>query len=161
GGPGGDEAAGGRGDVRVVVHQPASGRTGPDLIGGERASVLAEQVGQEGAAGRGLGGQVGGVKLVERVTGAVETGGGQRGGGRGVDVRAGGQAEPAEQPLPGRGQVLIGQVERGGDRQVLGAHDAQPVARRRQAGGQLGGGPGRVMAQLPGEHPDRQRQVPA
>ena len=55
----------------------------------------------------------------------------------------------------------VGQVERGSDRQILCAHDSQPVAGRRQVGGQLSARAGRVVPQLPGEHPDRQRQVPA
>src|SRR5262249_56774542 len=99
---GGDVAAGGRGDVCVVVHQPASGGAGIGVMGGERAGVLAEQVVQEVAAGRGLGDQMMVVELVERVAGAFQAGVVQRGGGVGVDVRARGQAEPAEQPLSGR-----------------------------------------------------------
>ena len=71
------------------------------------------------------------------------------------------QAEPAEQPLLAGGQVPVGQVERGGDRQVLGLHQLQPVPGRGQLGGQVRRGPGRVMAQLAGHQPDRQRQVPA
>jgi len=89
--------------------------------------------------------------------GGGQAGAGQRGGGVGVDVGAGVQAEPAEQPsLPG-GQVLVGQAERGGDRQVLGVHEPQPVPGRGQFGGQARRGPGRVMVELAGEHPDRQR----
>ena len=71
------------------------------------------------------------------------------------------QAQPAEQPPLACGQVLVGQVERGRDRQVLGAHHGEPVPGRGQAGGQVGGGPGGMVAQLAGEHPDGQRQVPA
>ena len=71
------------------------------------------------------------------------------------------QAEAAEQSLLGRGQVVVGQVERGRDGQVLGPHHSQPVAGRRQLGGQARRVPGRVVPELAGEHPDRQRQVPA
>ena len=116
---------------------------------------------QQVTAGRGLGDQMVVVQVVEPVPGGFQAGAVEGGGGVGVDVPARGEAEPPEQPLLVRGQVLVGQVERGGDRQVLGAHDGEPVARRRQGGGELGGAPGRVVPELPGEQPDRQRQVPA
>jgi hypothetical protein len=71
------------------------------------------------------------------------------------------QADPAEQSLLVACQVGVGQVERGGDRQVLGGHQLDPVRRRGHLGRPSGCGPGRVVAQLPGHHPDRQRQVTA
>jgi len=150
-----------RGGVRVVGHQPAGrlGRIG--VAGAERAGVLAEQVVQQVTAGRGLGDQMVVVQLVKPGAGGIQAGALEGGGGVGIDVRPLDEAEPAEQPLLVCGQVLVGQVERGRDRQVLGTHDGEPVARRRQGGGKLGGAPRRVVAELPGEHPDRQRQVPA
>ena len=123
--------------------------------------MLAEQVVQEVAAGRGLGDQMMVVKLVEQAASALQAGVIEGGGGVAVDVMARDQAQPAEQPLLGCGEVGVGQVERRRDRQVLGPHDGQPVAGGRQVGGEFGGGPGRVMPQLAGQHPDRQRQVPA
>jgi len=59
------------------------------------------------------------------------------------------------------GEVLVGQVEGRRDRQVLGLQQRHPVSGGRQVGGQLDGGPGRMVFQLPGDQPDRQRQVPA
>jgi hypothetical protein len=76
--------------------------------------------------------------------------------GGGVDVEAGArdQAEAAEQLLRAFSQVGVGQVERGGDRQVLGVHEGQPVAGRGQVGGQVAESPSRVVPQLAGDHPN-------
>ena len=71
------------------------------------------------------------------------------------------QPEPAEQPLLVGCEVRIGQVERGGHRDVLGGDQFQPVHRGGQLGGPSGRGPGRVVVQLAGHHPDGQRQVAA
>jgi hypothetical protein len=70
----------------------------------------------------------------------VPAGGGQAGGlegsgSIGVEVGAGDQAEAAEQPLLIIKQVLVGQAERGADRQVLGVHHRQPVPRVSELGG--------------------------
>jgi len=118
--------------MRVVVQQPGSGGTGLGRVvsGGERAGVLAEQVVQLVAAWPGLGDQVLVIQLVELAAGGGEGGAVQGGGGVGVDAGARDQAEAAEQPPRTWGQVLVGQVERGRDRQVLGAYLGQPVARR-------------------------------
>jgi hypothetical protein len=121
--------------------------------------VLAEQVVQLVVAGRGLGEQMLVIQLIEAATGFLQTSAVQRGGGVGVDARPGDQAEPAEQPLLADGEVLVGQVERGGNREVLGVHQGETVSSLRQAGGQPGWGPGGVVAQLGGEHPYRQRQI--
>ena len=123
--------------------------------------MLAEQVVQEVAAGRRLGDQMMVVELIELTAGGwhVDVVEGRRG--VGVDIWAGGQAEPAEQPLLLRGEIGVRQVERSSDRQVLSAHDGQPVAGRRQTGGHLGTDPCWVMPELRGEHPDRQRKVSA
>ena len=155
--------AGGPGGVRVIVHQPADGGVRISrLVGsGERAGVLAEQIVQEVAAGRGLGDQMMVVELIELTAGGWHVDVVEGGRGVGIDVRARGQAQPPEQPLLRCGEVGVGQVERGGDRQVLGAHDGQPGTGRRQVRGQFGTGPGRVMPEPRGEHPDRQRKVPA
>jgi len=105
------------------------------------AGVFAQQV----AAGRRLGDQVMVVELVELAAGALQAGVVEGGHGVRVDVRAQGQAEPAEQPLLSLAEVGVGQIERGRDRQVLCAHDGQPVASRREAGGEFRAGPGRMM----------------
>jgi hypothetical protein len=123
--------------------------------------VLAEQVVQVEPAGGGLGDQVLVIQLIEAAAGLLRAGVIERGGGAGVKVRAGDQAEPAEQPLLGGREVGVGQAERGRHGQVLGAHHGQPVPRASQHGGQVSGGPGGMVAQLAGQHPDGQRQVPA
>jgi hypothetical protein len=154
--------AGGRRGVRVVTHQPSGrGRRIFFVGGGQRAGVLAKQVVQEVAAGCGLGDQVMVIQLVEQAASAPQGGVVEGSGGVAVDVVARGQAQPAKQPLLGWVEVGVGQVERRRHGQVLGPHDGQPVARGRQVGGEFGRGPGRVMPQLAGQHPDRQRQEPA
>ena len=85
------------------------------------------------AAGGGLGEQVLVIQLIQVAAGVVQAGVVQRGGGVGVEAGPGNQAEPAEQPLLACGEVLVGQVERGRDRQVLGVHQRQPVPGRGQA----------------------------
>jgi hypothetical protein len=123
--------------------------------------VLAEQVMQAVPAAGGLGQQVLIIKALKVPARLVQAGVIQRSRGIGVDAGARVQAEAAEQPLLPGGQVLVGQVEGGGDRQVLGAHHGEPVPGSGQVGGQARRGPRRVVVQLAGEHPDRQRQVPA
>jgi hypothetical protein len=80
------------------------------------------------AARRGLGQQVLVIQLVKVATRLVQAGAIERGDSVGVEVRAGNQAEAAKQPLRARGEVLVRQAERGGDRQVLGVHHGQPVS---------------------------------
>ena len=152
-----------RGGVHVVIQQPPGRGTGVRRVTGvgQRAGVLAEQVVQPVPAGGGLGQQVLVVQAVQVAAGGGQVGAGQRGRGVGVDVGARVHAQAAEQPLLTWGQVLVGQVERSRHRQLLRTHQLQPARRRGQLGGQVRRGPGRVMVQLPGQHPDRQRQVPA
>ena len=106
-------------------------------------------------AGGGLADQVVVIEGVQLPPGGGQAGAIQGGGGVGADVGAGVQAEPAEQPPLPCGQVLVRQVERGGDRQVLGVHQLQSATRRGEFGGQARRGPDRVMVELAGEHPDR------
>jgi len=73
-------------------------------------------------AGGGLGDQMLVIELIEVAAGGLRAGGVERGSGVGVDAGARVQPEAAEQPLLVRGEVGVGQPERGGDRQVLGAH---------------------------------------
>ena len=67
--------------------------------------MLAEQVVQPVAAGRGLGDQVLVIKLIEVAARGVQAGAVEGGGGIGVEAGARDQAQPAEQPLLCRGQV--------------------------------------------------------
>ena len=113
------------------------------------------------AAGHGLGEQMLVVQVLQATAGDVQGGAVERGGRVGVEVGSWMQAEPAEQPLQVFGEVVVGKAERGRYRQVLGAHHGEPVPRAGQVGGQVSGGPGGMVAQLAGEHPDGQRQVPA
>ena len=101
------------------------------------------------------------VELVQLAPGILQARVVQRGGRVRVDVWSQREAEPPEQPLLIRREVLIGQIERRRYGQVLRAHDRQPIARSGQLGRELGGSPGRVMPEPPGKHPDRQRQEPA
>ena len=82
--------------------------------------MLANQVVHPVPARGRLGEQVMLVQRLQAAAGAGQAGAVQGCGGVPVDVGAGVQREPAEQPLLVRGQVRIRQVERGGDRQVLG-----------------------------------------
>ena len=61
--------------------------------------MLAQQVVQEIAAGRGLGGQVLIIQLTEMAARLVQAGAVKGGGGVGIKIRAGDQAQPAKQPL--------------------------------------------------------------
>jgi hypothetical protein len=72
------------------------------VVGGQRASVFAEQIVQEVTAGRGLGDQMMVVEIIEQAAGALQADvveGGRR---VGIDVRARSQAKPTEKPLLGR-----------------------------------------------------------
>jgi hypothetical protein len=80
-------------------------------LGGEGAGVFADQVVQLVAAGRGFGEQVLVIQALQAAAGGAEGGAVERRGGVGVDVRAGVQAEQAEQPLLIIRQVLVGQAE--------------------------------------------------
>ena len=119
--------------VLVVVQQPAQPRRrlGGGVGGGQGPGVLADQVVQPVPAAGGLGDQVLVVQGLQAAAGGAQIGLVQRGGGIGVDVGAGVQAQAAEQPLLSRGEVRVGQVERGGDRQVLGAASAPAGPERR------------------------------
>ena len=100
--------------MQVIVQQPADRGIGFGWIvgGGQRAGVLAEQVVQLVAAGCGLGEQMLIVEACQVAARLIQAGFAERGGGVGVDARAGDQAEPAEQPLLAGGEVGVGQVER-------------------------------------------------
>ena len=138
GGPGpglaGQAGLGEGGGVLVVVQEPAQGGVslGGGVGGGQGPGVLADQVVQPVPAAGGLGEQVLVVQGRQAAAGGAQIGVIERGGGVGVDVGARVQPQAAEQPLLARGQVGVGQVERGGDREVLRRHQLQPVPRRGQ-----------------------------
>lgn len=117
-----ESPAGAGGGFLVVIHQPIRGLVqvivrveavgqGPGVLADEvvhpvpARGRLSEQVlviqGLQAPAGRG---QPGALKSCSAIP---------------VDVGAGMQPEPPEQPLLIRGQVRVRQVERGGDRHVL------------------------------------------
>ena len=115
----GDEGVGAGGGVLVVIQQPG-GRTFPVLVrvqgASQGAGVLTDQVVQPVPARDWLGQKVLVVQGLQAAAGRGQAGAVQRGRGVGVDVCAGGQPQPAEQPLLVPGQIGIRQVERGGDR---------------------------------------------
>ena len=123
--------------------------------------MLADQVVQPVAAAGGLGEQALVIQGIQAAAGGGQVGAVQGGGRVGVDIGPGVQAQAAEQQLLAGGEVGVGQVERGGDRHILRRHQLQPVPRRGQVAGQPGRGPGRMVVQLAGQHPDRQRQAAA
>ncbi len=151
------------GGVLVVIQQPGNRVSVLLRVNavGQGAGVLADEVVRPVAALGRLAQQVLVVKGLQAPAGGGQATAVQGGGGVLVDIFAGMQAEPSEQPLLIGSQVSVGQVERGRHRQALGLHQGQPVPRRRQLSRPPGGGPRRVMTQLTGHHPDRQRQVPA
>jgi hypothetical protein len=163
GGPGREVPASGPGGMQVVIQQPGDGSVpGGRVIGGRQgAGVLADQVVEPVPAAGGLGDQVLVVEGLQAPARGGHAGTIQRRGGIGVDVGTRVQAQAAEQPPLGGGQVPVGQAERGRHRQVLRGHQLQPVFGRGQLMRQVRGAPGRVVGQLPAGHPDRQRQVPA
>ena len=86
--------AGGQGGVQVVIQQPVSGggTSSGIILGSQGAGVLAEQVVQLVAAGRGLGDQMLVIELTEMAARLVQAGAVERGGGVGVKIGAGDQA---------------------------------------------------------------------
>jgi hypothetical protein len=79
------------------------------------------------------------VELVQLAAGILEARVVQRRGRVRVDVWSQREAEPPEQPLLIRHEVLIGQIERRRYGQVLRAHDRQAIARSGQLSRELGG----------------------
>jgi hypothetical protein len=75
--------------------------------------VLSEQVVEPVSAGGGLGDQVLVVEVLQAAAGLIRGGVIEGGGGAGVDVGTGVQAQPSEQPPLAVVQVLVGQAERG------------------------------------------------
>ena len=107
--------------------------------------MFPEQIVQLVPAEGGLSDQVLVIQLIELAAGFAQASAVQRGGGIGVEAGPGNQAKPAKQPLLVLGEVLVRQVERGSDRQVLGLQQRHLVSSGGQVGGQLADGPGRVV----------------
>jgi hypothetical protein len=103
--------------VQVVVQQPLSRSVAICRAGtvGQGTGVLAKQVVQAVTAGHGLADQVLVIQLIEAAASLIQAGAIQGGSGVSVEVRAGNQPEAAEQPLLGRCEVGVGQIECGGD----------------------------------------------
>ena len=104
----GDEGVGAGGGVLVVIQQPGGG-TVPVTVRiqaiGQGAGVLADQVVQPVPALGRLGNQVLVVQRLQAAAGGGKISAVQGGGGVAVDVGAGVQPQPPEQPLLVRGEV--------------------------------------------------------
>src|SRR5690349_10736463 len=120
--PGREVPARGPGGMQVVIQQPGRGGVpgGRVISDSQGPGVLTEQVMEPVPAGGGLSDQVLIVEGLQASASRIEGGVIEGGGGVGVDVGAGMQAQSAEQPLLAVVQVGIRQAERGRDRQVLG-----------------------------------------
>ena len=123
--------------------------------------MFPEQIVQLVPAEGGLSDQVLVIQLIELAAGFAQASAVQRGDSIGVEGRSRDQAEPAEQPLLAWTEILVGQVEGGRHRQILRPHQFRPVCCRCEVCHHALGGLGRVVAQLAGDQPDRQGQVPA
>jgi hypothetical protein len=103
--------------VLVVIQQPGGG-TVPVAFwveaAGQGAGVRTDQVVQPVPALGGLGQQVLVVQGLQASASSAQIGAVQGGGGVAVDVGAGVQPQPAEQPLLVPGEIRVRQVERGG-----------------------------------------------
>ena len=98
----GDEGVGAGGGVLVVIQQPGGGPSRSPVrvqAVGQGAGVLADQVVQPVPALGRLGEQVLVVQRLQAAAGSGKIGAVQGGGGVGVDVGAGVQPQPPEQPL--------------------------------------------------------------
>ena len=102
--------------------------------------------------------QVGVEELVEQPAGVGQGGVEQGGGGVRVDVGAGVQAQQSVGALQVGAQVLVGQVQGGGDAALPGLQLAQPVLLVAQPLHQMQQAPGGVGSQPGGRDADRQRQ---
>jgi hypothetical protein len=123
--------------------------------------VLGDQVVHPVVAWGWLSEQVMLIQSLQALAGSGQAGAVKGCGGVRINAGSGVQCEPAEQPLLFCRQVLVGQVERGRCRQVLGGQVLQPVNGGCQFRRPAGYGPGRVMVELPGDHGDRQWQESA
>jgi hypothetical protein len=107
------------GSVLVIVQQPPAGLF-PVTLGvqaaGQEPGVLVDQVVRPVPAGGWLGEQVMLIQRLQAAAGRGQAGAIEGGGGVPVDVGAGVQREAAEQPLLPGCEVVVRQVERGGDR---------------------------------------------
>src|SRR5215469_6792700 len=85
----------------------------------------------------------------------------QRGRSVSINTRPGDKSELAEQTLLAGIQLGIREVEGSANGQILRVHEGQPVPCRCELGCQTFRGPGGMVAQLAGEHPNGQREISA
>lgn len=102
------------------------------------------------AHGGGLDDQVMVEQLVKPPPGSRHAGPVESRGGIRIDVRPRVQPQPPEQPPLLAGEILIGQVERRRDGQVLGVHQLEPVTGGREFPCQFCRRPGGMVVQLAG-----------
>lgn len=107
----------------------------------------------------GLMDKVVGVKNLQVAAGLGERTIGQSCQSVGVDARPGMDPEQGEDPLPFRGEVVVGHGEHGPDRAVPGGQILQAVGVLGKQVGQVGDAPGGVAAQPASGQRDRQRQI--
>ncbi len=151
---------GGQRGVLVVVEQPIDGPLGltAGVAGDQAPGILTDQVMHLVPAGNGFLQHSVAVEAIELRGGLARRQASQGSGGKGVDLGAGMQAQVAEESLPPRVQVLIGGLEGGGHRPVLGGDRQQPGP---SLADQVGHGPGPVPGKEAGQERDRQRQATA
>ena len=160
----GQQGLGAVGGALVVIQQAPDGGFafgGRILCPRQGPGMFPDQVVEPVPAASRLGDQVLVAESLQQALGVIRAGTGEGGGRPCVDVAAQVQAQPTEHALLGIAQVLIGEVEGGGDRHAFGVHLRQPVTGQGQVGRQIGRGPGRAVAQPAAEDPQGQRQVPA
>ena len=122
-GPADQQSFGAGSGMLVVIQQPPGGLLPVVMVvkaAGQRASVLADQVVQPVPARSWLGEQVVLIQCLQGTAGIIQRDAVESGRGVRIDVGAWVQPEPAEQLLLPRCEVVVGQVERRGDRRVLG-----------------------------------------
>ncbi|WP_413798878.1 hypothetical protein [Streptomyces iranensis] len=154
---------GGLGGVGVVV-QEALGGLGSGVggvVGGEGVGVFAQQVVEAVAVGGGFFDEVVDVEGFQVASCLGQGDVGEGGGGVGVDVGAGVEAEVAEEVLEVGWEVLVGEVEGGGDGAVAGFQFAQAVLCGGEFVGEGGEVPGGAMGQASCEQGDREGEVAA
>ena len=150
-----------RGGVQVVVQGAAHRPLGVSRVGcrGHGTGIAAQQIVQLVAARCCLLDEAIGVQRLQVVASLGEGTTGQGGERVAVDAGSGMDPDQCEDPLPLRGEVLVGHGERGPDRTVPGGQMLQPVGVLREQVGQVGHAPGRVAAQPASGQRDGQRQI--
>ena len=159
----GEAAVRGPGGREVVVHQPVAGGLplGRRILFGERAGVVAQQVVQLVAAGGGLGQQVVVQQRFEHSGGGGSVESAQVRRGPQVEVRAGDQAQAAEDALLVLIQPGVGAFEQGGQVAFVVAQPGQPALGGAQFGDQVRDGQRPVVAKARAHDAQGQRDLAA